>query len=83
MVINMHPAIQVSQVLGKKDLMRGEVVKAHIVLKKGHSAEEKEIMRYCKTYLSPYKVPREIEFVKEISDSADIESDGSNQTTFF
>jgi len=39
----MHPAIQVSQVLGKKDLMRGEVVKAHIVLKKGHSAEEKEI----------------------------------------
>ncbi|MCE5212578.1 MAG: AMP-binding protein [Deltaproteobacteria bacterium] len=78
MVINMHPAIQVSQVLGKKDLMRGEVVKAHIVLKKGHSAEEKEIMRYCKTYLSPYKVPREIEFVKEISDSADIESDGSN-----
>jgi long-chain acyl-CoA synthetase len=75
MVLKMHPAIQASHVSGEKDLMRGETVKAHIVLKKGHSADEKEIIRYCKTYLSNYKVPREIEFVKEISDSTDIASE--------
>jgi long-chain acyl-CoA synthetase len=64
----MHSAVQTSRVSGKEDLMRGEIVKAHVVLKEGHCADEKEIIHYCKTYLSSYKVPREIEFVQEISD---------------
>jgi long-chain acyl-CoA synthetase len=72
-VLNMHPAVQASRVSGKEDLMRGEIVKAHIVLKQGQYADEKEIIRYCKTYLSNYKVPREVELVKEISSSVDIE----------
>jgi len=72
-VLNMHPAVQVSRVSGKEDLMRGEIVRAHIVLKEGHSADEKEIIHYCKTYLSNYKVPREVEFVQAISDLADNE----------
>ena len=72
-VLNIHPAVQVSRVSGKKDLMRGEIVRAHIVLKEGHSADEKEIIHYCKTYLSSYKVPREVEFVQAISDLADNE----------
>lgn len=72
-VLNMHPAVKVSHVFGKEDLIRGEIVKADIVLKKGHCADEKEIIRYCKTYLSNYKAPREVEFVQEISGSADIE----------
>ena len=72
-VLNMHPAVEKSRVTGKEDLMRGEIVKAHIVLKKGQSADEKEIIRYCKTYLSNYKVPREVEFVHTISESTDIE----------
>jgi long-chain acyl-CoA synthetase len=69
----MHPAIEKSRVSGKEDLMRGEIVKAHIVLKKGQSADEKEIIRYCKTYLSSYKVPREVEFAQTISESTNIE----------
>jgi acyl-coenzyme A synthetase/AMP-(fatty) acid ligase len=40
--------------------MRGEVVKAEIVLKNGHCPDDKEIIRYCKIYLSNYKVPREV-----------------------
>jgi len=72
-VLNMHPAVEKSRVSGKEDLMRGEIVKAHIVLKKGQSADEKEIIRYCKTYLSSYKVPREVEFAQTISESTDIE----------
>ncbi|MGD0279533.1 MAG: AMP-binding protein, partial [Smithella sp.] len=72
-ILNMHSAVQTSRVSGKEDLMRGEIVKAHVVLKEGHCADEKEIIHYCKTYLSSYKVPREIEFVQEISDSVDIE----------
>ena len=66
-VLNMHPAILNSRVSGKEDLMRGELVKAEVVLKNGHCLDDKEIIRYCKIYLSNYKVPREVEFVKTIS----------------
>jgi len=72
-VLNLHPAIQQSRVSGKADLMRGELVKAEIVLKNGCNPDGKEIIRHCKEYLSPYKVPREVEFVQEISDLIDFE----------
>ncbi|MGA2780567.1 MAG: AMP-binding protein [Smithella sp.] len=67
-VLNLHPAIIDSRVSGKKDLMRGELVKADVVLKDGYAPNDKEIIRYCKIYLSNYKVPREVEFVQTISD---------------
>jgi long-chain acyl-CoA synthetase len=65
-VLRKHPAVIDVAVAGKEDLMRGELVKAQIVLKSGCQADEKEFIRYCKLYLSPYKVPREIEFVDAI-----------------
>lgn len=72
-VLNSHPAVKASYASGKEDLMRGEIVKAYIVLKEGQTIDDKEIIRYCKTYLSNYKVPREVEFVEEIPASVDIE----------
>jgi long-chain acyl-CoA synthetase len=65
-VLNMHLAVQAVRVVGKKDLMRGEVVKAQIVKRKGSIIDEKEILKYCRVYLSPYKVPREVEFVRKL-----------------
>lgn len=62
-VLNLHPAVKESRVIGKEDLMRGELVKAQIVLRDGFHSDDKEIIRHCKVYLSPYKVPREVEFV--------------------
>jgi len=62
----MHPAVKDSRVDGKLDLMRGEIVKAFAVRKEGVSADEKAILRHCRTYLSSYKVPREIEFVDSL-----------------
>jgi len=72
-VLAMHPAVQAAYVSGKQDLMRGEIVKAQIILKEGHNPDEKEIIRYCKIYLSNYKVPREVEFVHDIPKITDIE----------
>jgi long-chain acyl-CoA synthetase len=66
-VLNMHPAVQEAKVIGKSDLMRGEVVKALIVKKEGAPADDKAILRHCRTYLSSYKIPREIEFVDRLS----------------
>ncbi|MBN1474629.1 MAG: AMP-binding protein [Syntrophaceae bacterium] len=65
-ILSMHPAVLRVEVVGKKDLMRGEVVLARIVLKGGAAADDKEILKYCRAYLSSYKVPREVEFVQKI-----------------
>ena len=62
-VLNLHPAVKSARVIAKKDLMRGEIVKAEIVKNDGALIDEKEILKYCRIYLSPYKVPREVEFV--------------------
>lgn len=67
-VLEMHPAVKECRVLGKQDLMRGELVKAQVVLRDGFHPDEKDIIRHCKAYLSPYKVPREVEFVPAIAE---------------
>jgi long-chain acyl-CoA synthetase len=68
--LNLHPAIKTSRVVAKTDLMRGEIVKAEVVIKDGVSIDEKEILRHCRIYLSSYKVPREVEFVTAIDHQA-------------
>ncbi len=63
LILHMHPAVVEAKVVGQKDPLRGEIVKALIVKKPGDKIDEKEIMRHCRTYLSSYKVPREVAFV--------------------
>jgi long-chain acyl-CoA synthetase len=63
LILDMHPAVVASKVIGEKDLMRGELVKALIVKKPGAATDEKEIIQHCRNYLSSYKVPREVAFV--------------------
>ncbi len=51
------------------DLLRGEIVKAFVVLKKGYAPSDelvKDIQQYVKRVAAPYKYPREIEFVEEL-----------------
>jgi acetyl-CoA synthetase len=60
-----HPAVAESAVVGKRDALRGEIVKAYIVLAKGHAPSEalaKELQEFVKSVTAPYKYPREIEF---------------------
>jgi len=65
-VLEMHPAVRKCRVLGKPDLMRGEIVKALIVPRADTGVDEKSVLKHCRTYLSSYKVPREIEVVKSL-----------------
>jgi long-chain acyl-CoA synthetase len=67
-VLCLHPAVQAVRIVGKEDLLRGEIVKAIIVKKPGAEIEEKELLKHCRTYLSSYKVPREIEFTETIGE---------------
>ncbi len=64
-----HPAVKESAVVASPDEIRGEVVKAFIVLKHGYSPSEelvKEIQEFVKKETAPYKYPRKIEFVEEL-----------------
>jgi long-chain acyl-CoA synthetase len=65
-VINLHPAVQESLVVGKEDLLRGEVVTALVVKKPGAQADERELLKHCRVYLSGYKTPREISFAENL-----------------
>lgn len=63
LILDMHPAVVTSKIIGQKDPLRGEIVKALIIKKPGDATDEKEIMGHCRIYLSSYKVPRVVEFV--------------------
>jgi len=64
-----HPAVLEAAVVGKPDAVRGQIVKAFIVLRPGFSATDElkhELQQHFKHTAAPYKYPREIEFVGEL-----------------
>ena len=65
-VLSAHPAVAEVGVVGLPDQMRGETVKAWIVLRPGHTATGAELKAFCRERLAPYKVPGKYEIVKEL-----------------
>jgi long-chain acyl-CoA synthetase len=65
-VISSHPAVAEVGVVGLPDQMRGEIVKAWIVLRPGQRATGAELKAFSRERLAPYKVPTKYEFVTEL-----------------
>jgi acyl-CoA synthetase (AMP-forming)/AMP-acid ligase II len=68
-VLNSHPQVAESAVIAVPDLIRGEEVKAYIVLKPGatpSSVPPEAIWNFCKPHLAPFKVPRFLEYRDEL-----------------
>jgi len=64
-----HPAVAESAVVGSPDPIRGDIVKAFIVLKPGFEPSGKlvaELQEQVKRVTAPYKYPRAIEFVTSL-----------------
>lgn len=60
-----HPALAECGVIGVADADRGQIVKAFVVLKAGHAADEamaKALQDFVKQTIAPYKYPRAVEF---------------------
>jgi long-chain acyl-CoA synthetase len=64
-VLVMHPKILEAACIGVKDEKSGEVVKV-VVVKKDESLTESDIIEHCRKNLTSYKVPKHVEFRKEL-----------------
>lgn len=72
-VLMEHPAVLECAVTGAPDPIRGQVVKASIVLTKKYQPSDElaeELKNYVKEQTAPYKYPRIIEFVDELPKTA-------------
>lgn len=67
-VIVGHPKVLECAAIGIPDEKSGEVVKIFVV-KKDESLTQDELMKYCREHLTSYKVPKSIEFRKELPKS--------------
>ena len=65
-----HPNILEACTIGVRDDYRGETVKAFVVVKEKETLTEEDVITYCREYLAPYKVPKNIEFIDELPKSA-------------
>ena len=66
-VIAANPKVLEVGVAGIPDSLRGEVVKAWVVVKPGETLTEDEIKIWSKKSLAVYKVPRQVEFRTELT----------------
>lgn len=64
-----HPSVVEAGVIGKPDSVRGEIIKAFVVLKQGVTPSEElktELSEFVKKHLAGHAYPREIEFIDKL-----------------
>jgi acyl-CoA synthetase (AMP-forming)/AMP-acid ligase II len=68
-VLNSHPKVAESAVIAVPDPIRGEEVKAYVVLKPPVTSEAvspQELWSFCSQHMAAFKVPRYIEYTAEL-----------------
>ncbi len=67
-VLKTHPKIKEAVVTGEKNAVFGEVVKAIVVTQ--NSCSQRELVRFCKSHLAHFKIPRIFDFRNSLPTSA-------------
>jgi long-chain acyl-CoA synthetase len=65
-----NQAIESAAVIGIPDELYGEAVAAFVVLKKGETASEEDLINFCKAHLADFKCPKKVIFVEDIPKGA-------------
>ena len=65
-VLNAHPSIHDSAVIGTADPSRGEVPLAFVELAQGAAFDETALRSHCREHLAQFKVPREIRLLDKL-----------------
>lgn len=64
-----HPAVKETAVVASPHELRGNIVKAFVILQDGYEASDelvRELQNFVKYDVAPYKYPRAIEFVEDL-----------------
>ena len=65
-VLDRHPAIRASAVIGKHDPNRGEVPVAFVELCDDHPYDETDVRTHLRQHIAPFKVPKDIRVIDEL-----------------
>ena len=66
-VLNQHPAVKLCLISSYMHSFLGERVQADIVLFDGQKPfDVEELINFCRSRLSPYKIPQKINFVEDL-----------------
>ncbi|MBG0788888.1 MAG: long-chain fatty acid--CoA ligase [Desulfovibrionaceae bacterium] len=65
-VLHTHPKIKEAVSVGIPHEARGEIVKAFVVVQDGEDLTRAEVIAYCREKLANYKVPKKVEFRKDL-----------------
>jgi long-chain acyl-CoA synthetase len=68
-VLFKHPKVSEAAVIGMKDEVYGEEIKAFLVLKPGQEATAEEIIEHCQKSLTSFLVPKKVVFLKALPKS--------------
>ena len=64
--IHRHPDVKETAVVGVPDALRGETIKAFVVVKEGSRIAEQDVKQFCRERLAHYKVPQAVAVVASL-----------------
>lgn len=64
-VLNAHPSVKESAVIGVSRSVTGQMVRAFVILREGQAVSPAELVEWCRQRLPHYKVPRHVEIVSD------------------